>query len=435
MAKVFDKSLVINIFSLLGLRGASFIFPLVTLPYLARVLGVEHMGVLALGLACVMYCSTISDWGFNVYTTKDIAMHREDKQKVTQLFWSTFNAKLIMGTCTLAILLLATWFNPNWHNLFYIVLANSTVLYGQLLSFGWLMQGFEKLGKTALISTVGQFCSIPLTFLLVKTPDDTWLAALIPGVTATITAVITLYFVVTMRVIGFYRFEPKEIFQRIKDSLHVFLAIAGANLFNNVNVLILASMTSNYMVGLYNGADRLKKAANTLPEQIGNAFFPRVSYLFHKDPHAVIHATRKSITFSFGISVFIVVFTFFFADLIVRLLLGPDFHESANVLRVAVCGFIFGNVSYPAGLQILIPHGLAKQRMHVMFIVGLINIPVCCLMAWQFGAIGAASSLVFSEFLVFLGILRIMIKHDILNSYLLRESPKGFEAPRNENAG
>ncbi|MEJ5065403.1 flippase [Erwinia sp. MYb375] len=430
MAKVIDKSLLINVLSLLAYRGTSFIFPLVTLPYLARILGVEHMGLLALGLACVMYCSTISDWGFNVYTTKDIAQHRDDKQRVTQLFWSTFNAKLLLGCSTLAILLLVTWFNPAWHALFFIVLANSTVLFGQLLSFGWLMQGFEKLGKTSIISTLGQFCSIPLTFLLVKTPEDTWLAALIPGVVAFITAIITMSLVVQMRVIGFYRFEPREIMQRIKDSLHVFLAIFGANMFNNINVLILASMTSTYMVGLYNGADRLKKAANSVPEQIGNAFFPRVSHLFHKDRAAAIAATRKSISLSFLISLFIVVLTFFFADYVVRILLGTAFHDSANVLRVAVCGFIFGNISYPAGLQILIPYGLAKQRMHVMFIVGLINIPICCLLAWQYGAIGAASSLVLSEFLVFAGILRIMVKHDILKVYLAR--PAGFKQPGNE---
>lgn len=432
MAKVIDKSLLINVLSLLAYRGTSFLFPLVTLPYLARILGVEHMGLLALGLACVMYCSTISDWGFNVYTTKDIAQHRDDKQRVTQLFWSTFNAKLILGCSTLAILLLITWCNPAWHALFFIVLANSTVLFGQLLSFGWLMQGFEKLGKTSIISTLGQFCSIPLTFLLVKTPEDTWLAALIPGVVAFITAIITMSLVVQMRVIGFYRFEPREIMQRIKDSLHVFLAIFGANMFNNINVLILASQTSTYMVGLYNGADRLKKAANSVPEQIGNAFFPRVSHLFHKDRAAAIAATQKSISLSFLISLFIVVFTFFFADYVVRILLGAAFHDSANVLRVAVCGFIFGNISYPAGLQILIPYGLAKQRMHVMFIVGLINIPICCLLAWQYGATGAASSLVLSEFLVFAGILRIMVKHDILKLYLAR--PVRFKQPGNEQA-
>ncbi|SFM92638.1 polysaccharide transporter, PST family [Izhakiella capsodis] len=103
MAKVFDKGLVINLLSLLAYRGASFIFPLVTLPYLARVLGVEHMGLLALGLACVMYCSTISDWGFNVDTTKDIAHHCDDPLRVTQRFWSTFNAKLLMGDNTIGV--------------------------------------------------------------------------------------------------------------------------------------------------------------------------------------------------------------------------------------------------------------------------------------------------------------------------------------------
>ena len=154
MAKVLDKSLIVNIFSLLAYRGASFLFPLATLPYLARILGVEQMGTLALAIACVLYCSTISDWGFNVFTTKDIAHHRDDKARVSQLFWSTFNAKLMLLVLTSGTLLTATWFNPSWHPLFFIILANCTTLIGSLFSFGWLMQGFEKLGKTAVIATL-----------------------------------------------------------------------------------------------------------------------------------------------------------------------------------------------------------------------------------------------------------------------------------------
>jgi len=418
MAKVLDKSLIINIFSLLAYRGASFLFPLATLPYLARVLGVEQMGTLALAIACVLYCSTISDWGFNVFTTKDIAHHRDDKERVSQLFWSTFNAKLMLLLLTSGTLLTATWFNPAWHSLFFIVLANCTTLVGSLFSFGWLMQGFEKLGKTAVIATFGNFCAIPLTFLLVKSPQDTWLAALIPGVVSMISAAITLKFVLEMKVIGHYRFEPREIKQRITDSMDVFIAIAGANLFNSVNVVILATFTSTYMVGIYNGADRLRKAANSVPEQIGSAFFPRVSHLFGRDKRAAIAATRKSLLLSFSLSLSIVIFTWFFADLVVSILLGKDFIPSADVLRVFVLCFLFGNIAYPAGLQILIPHGLARQRMWVMMAAGVINVPLCCFLAWKFGAIGAAWSMVGAEAFVCLGIFGIMHRHGILQEYL-----------------
>ncbi|MBE5250749.1 flippase [Mixta mediterraneensis] len=418
MAKVLDKSLMVNILSLLAYRGASFLFPLATLPYLARILGVEQMGVLALAIACVLYCSTISDWGFNVFTTKDIAHHRDDKERVSQLFWSTFNAKLMLLVLTSGILLSATGLNPAWHPLFFIILANCTTLIGSLFSFGWLMQGYEKLGKTAVIATFGNFCAIPLTFLLVKTPQDTWLAALIPGAVSMISALITLKFVLEMKVIGRYRFEPQEIKQRITDSMDVFIAIAGANLFNSVNVVILASFTSHYMVGIYNGADRLRKAANSVPEQIGSAFFPRVSHLFGRDKTAAIAATRKSLLLSFSLSLSIVIFTWLFADDVVALLLGKDFIPSANVLRVFVLCFLFGNISYPAGLQILIPHGLARQRMLVMMAAGVVNVPVCCVLAWQYGALGAVWSMVMAEAFVCIGIFTLMARHGILRDYL-----------------
>lgn len=435
MAKVLDKALVINILSLLAYRGASFLFPLATLPYLARTLGVEHMGVLALALACVLYCSTISDWGFNVYTTKDIAHHREDKPRVTQIFWSTFNAKLLLMLVTSGSVLAATWFNPAWHGLFWIILANCTALLGSLFSFGWLMQGYEKLGKTAMISTFGNFCAIPLTFLLVKSPGDTWLAALIPGLVSLISSAITLKYVLEMKVVGRYRLEPREIWQRLTDSVDVFVAIAGANLFNSVNVLLLATFTSSYMTGIYNGADRLRKAANSVPEQIGSAFFPRVSFLFSRDKAAAIAATRKSLLFSFLLSLGIVIFTFFFADDVVRLLLGPAFLPSADVLRVFVLCFLFGNIAYPAGLQILIPHGLRRERMFTMLGAGLINIPICSVLAWKYGAIGAAWSMVIAELLVCIGIFSIMARHGILSEYLrrpetstVRRSEEGIES-------
>lgn len=432
MAKVLDKSLVINIFSLLAYRGASFLFPLATLPYLARVLGVEQMGTLALAIACVLYCSTISDWGFNVFTTKDIAHHRDDKERVSQLFWSTFNAKLMLLVVTSGTLLTATWFNPSWHPLFFIILANCTTLVGSLFSFGWLMQGFEKLGKTAMIATFGNFCAIPLTFLLVKSPQDTWLAALIPGAVSIISAAITLKFVLEMKVIGRYRFEPREIKQRITDSMDVFIAIAGATLFNSVNVVILATFASTYMVGIYNGADRLRKAANSVPEQIGSAFFPRVSHLFGRDKRAAIAATRKSLLLSFSLSLSIVIFTWFFADLVVSILLGKDFIQSADVLRVFVLCFLFGNIAYPAGLQILIPHGLARQRMWVMMAAGVVNVPLCCFLAWKFGAIGAAWSMVGAEAFVCLGIFGIMQRHGILREYLFPSEVKN--QPVNDSA-
>ncbi|SFM92670.1 hypothetical protein SAMN05216516_101367 [Izhakiella capsodis] len=127
------------------------------------------------------------------------------------------------------------------------------------------------------------------------------------------------------------------------------------------------------------------------------------------------------------------VFAFCFADLIVRILLGPEFLEPANVLRIAVCGFIFGNVSYPAGLQILIPHRLARQRMYMMRIAGLINLPVCGLLAWQFGAIGAACSLVLAEYLVFCGIVWLMVKNGIFAAYRVRNHAALLDASRGKN--
>ncbi len=104
------------------------------------------------------------------------------------------------------------------------------------------------------------------------------------------------------------------------------------------------------------------------------------------------------------------------------------------MLRVAVCGFIFGNVSYPAGLQILIPHGLAKQRMHVMFIVGLdqhSGLLPACVAVWCGRCGQLAGALRDPD--VYRHHRIMMVKHDILKTYLAR--PAVFKQPGNEHAG
>ncbi len=157
-----------------------------------------------------------------------------------------------------------------------------------------------------------------------------------------------------------------------------------------------------------------------------------MSHLFGRDKLAAIAATRKSLLISFSLSLSIVIFTWFFADEVVSLLLGKDFIPSADVLRVFVVCFLFGNISYPAGLQILIPHGLARQRMLVMMAAGVINVPICCFLAWQYGAIGAAWSMVMAEAFVCIGIFGIMARHGILREYLF--PARTDVAPVNDSA-
>ena len=100
------RVLVSNFAYLSLLQAAGYIFPLLTLPYLAEVIGVEGFGKIAFAAAVVVWVQTIADWGFNYTATRDVAKNREDAKRVSEIFSNVFWARCILMLFAFMVLLL-----------------------------------------------------------------------------------------------------------------------------------------------------------------------------------------------------------------------------------------------------------------------------------------------------------------------------------------
>lgn len=109
--KVFE-----NIFSLTGLQFASYVLPLITLPYLTLILGPERFGLTQYAISLITYFMIFTDYGFNLSATRELALIRDDKSKVSMIYSSVMTIKLLLTVISFVVLLLIVTLIPKFNN-------------------------------------------------------------------------------------------------------------------------------------------------------------------------------------------------------------------------------------------------------------------------------------------------------------------------------
>ncbi|HDL8785172.1 TPA: oligosaccharide flippase family protein, partial [Yersinia enterocolitica] len=194
-----------NIFSLLLLQGSNYIIPLLTLPYLTRVLGVEGFGVYSLTLSLAQYFVILIDFGFNLSASKKIAEHQDDPEYISKIFFETLISKSIL--CLVSIVIVVLLLATNSHaviqrELIYTVL----MLIGTTLMPVWFFQGIEKLSIVTNLMIVAKLSMLPLFFIFVDNDADVKYAVMIQSsmnLVAGIIAIIYIYRKKLVRVVDF----------------------------------------------------------------------------------------------------------------------------------------------------------------------------------------------------------------------------------------
>lgn len=166
------KQLFSNIYYLAIVQGINYILPLLTLPYLSRILGPSNIGIIAFSGAVIGYLVLITDFGFNLSATRQISIHRKDLNEVNKVFSSVLTIKFILMFFCFLLLVLAN-FLLKWNNLeIKIFIITFGMVIGRVIDMFWIFQGFEMMKyitylnlSTRILFTIG-------VFIFVKSPTD-----------------------------------------------------------------------------------------------------------------------------------------------------------------------------------------------------------------------------------------------------------------------
>jgi len=254
------KRLVSNVFALSALQGVNFILPLITLPYLVRVLGMEYFGLLAFATALIAYLSIITNYGFSLTATREISIHRENKDKVIEIFSSVMIIKFILMFVSFLLMSIFVFsiekFSDHWEIYFFTF---GTIV-GQILFPGWFFQGMERMKYITYLNILAKSIFTIAIFIFVQEQDDYYMVPVLTSIGSIIAGVLSLIIIKKEFNINFEFQAINKVIFYLKDGWYIFIASLSGNFYGQGNIIILGLFTTPAIVGYYSVAVRLATA-------------------------------------------------------------------------------------------------------------------------------------------------------------------------------
>lgn len=386
-----------NIGAMIGLQIGNYVIPFLTFPYLTRTLGVQNFGGYALALAVAMYLVLLTDWGFAFTAPSQISCERDDKGRVSTIFWSVLFAKIALGVATLTLFYGAIALVPSLRAMSLLMVAASGLVVANILTVNWCLQGLERMGAFAIASVIGRGCTVPATFLLVHGQDDAWLAALIQAGGSAVGGGISIFLLMRLGVIGRPIFRPTSIIAQIREAMPLFLSSIAVNIYTSTNMIVLGMLHGPAAVGLYAPADRLRMAAQAVIPPISQAVYPRVSRMFSESrTHGIEFSQHLLVVL--GIATFLgSMLLFIAAGPLVTLIAGPMFAKAIPVLRWLALVPLMVAINTVLGMQMMLPLGMKKPFSRILMRAALLDLVLIVPLSWYFGAQGTAIAVLMAE--------------------------------------
>jgi polysaccharide transporter, PST family len=394
------KKLTENFISLSVLQGLNYILPLVTLPYLVRILGPEKYGLISFAQAFIVYFTILTDYGFNLSATREISVNREDRQKVSEIFSSVIIIKIIIGIFSFVILVLILAFIPKFTGDWLIYIYSFGMVFYNVLFPVWFFQGMERMKYITILNMVARGIFTVSIFIFIKKESDYLYVPLINSAGYIIAGVLSLGVVFKNFGVKFTFPTTKSIKHQLKEGWHIFVSTISISLYTTSSTFILGLLTNNTIVGYYSAAEKIINAVKRIITPISLTVYPYISKLASESKDKALGFIRK-LAKLVGIGSFVVsLIIFILAAPIVDLILGSQYQQSIVVLRIlAFLPFIvsLSNIFTIQGL-----YSFNLQRIVARFVVpiAVFHLFLLLILVNFYYSTGAAIAVVITEILI-----------------------------------
>jgi PST family polysaccharide transporter len=374
-----------------------YLFPLITVPYLVRVLGPERYGTVGFGQGFIALLALFVDYGFALSATRRVSVQRDDIALVSRTASTVWAAKALFATAGLVVLVIAARAVPRLGEITMVLLLLYGRVIGGVLSPLWLFQGFERMHLIAGINLLNGTLLTVCVFTLIHRPSDYVLLAGVQGGSALVTGIVA-----ACAALSAFRLRPAlpsraDLARMLREGFPLFVSTSCVSAYTAANSLILGLLASDRTVGYFVAAEKIVGAVRSLTAPIAQATYPRLSKLASESKERALYWSRHVLLVMGGTGGALCAGLLVGAPLITRILLGPQFEPSIAVMRLLAPLALLVGLSNVFGIQIMLPFGRDRAFTWILMSAGVVDLALALLLAPRWGAAGMAGSVLAAE--------------------------------------
>lgn len=275
------KTLINSFLSLSILKGGQLVIPLVTVPYLIKIIGLEAFGLISFASSLALYFGTVIQYGFRVTGTRDISRCKSDVE-ISKVYSALFSAGIILSCICfivfVTLVLIVDLFNQ--YALLYLIVF-LFVMCESLFPL-WFFQGVEKMKFITYITLFGKFMFMVFLLLLVNDKSDYLIYPALNLIFSLVNLILAILIIKFHFKIKFIYTPFSEVFKLLSDGRSAFIIQFMPNMYNNSAMFILGIFGGNMSVGVYSAATRVIEVFMSIGQVLSNTFLPYLSKTLKK---------------------------------------------------------------------------------------------------------------------------------------------------------
>lgn len=373
--------------------------PILTTPYIARVLGLHANGIHSYTEGIVTYFMLFGAIGTAMYGTRKIAYERNDAKKMTQSAWEIIVLRFILMAVTTGVYVAALCINNEYAYLYRIQIIN---LLATAIDISWFFQGVEDFKRVTLRNMLVKLIYVIALFTLIKEPEDLPMYVFLIVGSAFFGNVI-MWFYLKEYLVKDVVHRPMQFMQHVKGSISLFIPQITNYVYALLDRSMLKWITDNTdNVGIYDQAQRLIRAVTAILQSMGYVMMARIANLSVEDNEEQIrYYIRKSLNFTLFLAFPIMFGLIGTANDFIPLFLGNEYYAVIPVLKLLSPLVLTLSLNGVLGVQLLISVGKESKYAVATTTGAVINILVNLIAIPKIGVVGACISSLMAEVSVF----------------------------------